>query len=111
MGIVAWSGGEMSRAARTGHLIPPANFGLVEEDVYRCGQPYALNFPFIERLRLHTIIYLAPDDPSPQFLSFIDDQGIELHHITAEERGHGPWNQLSEEVVLTACHLMLDAKD
>ena len=43
-------------------------------------------------------------------LSFIDDQGIELHHITAEERGHGPWNQLSEEVVLTACHLMLDAK-
>lgn len=44
--------------------IPPVNFGLVEEDLYRSGQPTLLNFPFLETLHLNTIVYLAPDDPA-----------------------------------------------
>ena len=33
-------------------LIPPVNFGMVEENLYRSGLPTELNFPFLERLRL-----------------------------------------------------------
>jgi len=47
-------------------LVPPMNFGLVETDIYRSGQPNELNFPFLEKLRLKKIIYLAPDDPLPR---------------------------------------------
>lgn len=43
--------------------IPPVNFGYVEEDLYRCGRPNELNFPFLEKLQLKKILYLAPDDP------------------------------------------------
>lgn len=46
-------------------FIPPLNFGMVEEDLYRSGLPNELNFPFLERLKLKKIIYLAPDDPDP----------------------------------------------
>ncbi len=53
------------------HFIPPINFGMVEEDLYRSGQPNVLNFPFLEKLKLKTIIYLAPDDPSQQLYLII----------------------------------------
>ena len=46
--------------------IPPLNFGMVEEGVYRSGAMNELNFPFIERLKLKTIVYLEPDEPDPQ---------------------------------------------
>ena len=48
-------------------LIPPQNFGIVEVDLYRSGQPNELNFPFLEKLRLRSIIQLQPEDhPSPE---------------------------------------------
>jgi tyrosine-protein phosphatase OCA1 len=37
---------------------------MVEEDLYRSGQPKPINFPFLETLHLKTIIFLAPDEPS-----------------------------------------------
>jgi tyrosine-protein phosphatase OCA1 len=45
-----------------GTYIPPQNFGMIEENLYRSAQPNELNFPFLEKLRLRTIIYLAPDE-------------------------------------------------
>ena len=48
------------------NYIPPINFGYVEEDLYRSGTPNELNFPFLEKLRLKKIIYLAPEEPSEQ---------------------------------------------
>ncbi len=43
-------------------FIPPQNFGMVEQDLYRSAQPNELNYPFLEKLHLRTVIYLAPDD-------------------------------------------------
>ena len=51
-----------------GILIPPQNFGVVEENLYRSGQPSELNFPFLEKMRLRKIIHLAPEEPAPEFL-------------------------------------------
>jgi protein tyrosine/serine phosphatase len=39
------------------------NFGIVEEDLYRAGQPNELNFPFMEKLHLKKVIWLAPEEP------------------------------------------------
>jgi tyrosine-protein phosphatase OCA1 len=44
-------------------LIPPPNFGMVEDALYRSGQPSELNFPFLEKLRLKAVVWLAPEDP------------------------------------------------
>eukprot|EP00741_Cyanophora_paradoxa_P001038 tig00000455_g1000.t1 len=92
------------------HFIPPPNFGMVEDDLYRSGQPNELNFPFLEKLNLKKIIYLAPDEPAPQFINFMDDQDITLHHLGSE--GHSnPWKPISEQVVLEALDLILDPKN
>lgn len=44
-------------------LVPPPNFGLVEDSLYRSGAPDVLNLPFIETLGLNSVIWLAPEEP------------------------------------------------
>eukprot|EP01113_Clastostelium_recurvatum_P016435 TRINITY_DN19400_c0_g1_i1.p1 TRINITY_DN19400_c0_g1~~TRINITY_DN19400_c0_g1_i1.p1 ORF type:complete len:183 (+),score=44.23 TRINITY_DN19400_c0_g1_i1:43-549(+) len=93
------------------HYIPPPNFGMVEDDLYRCGQPNELNFPFIEKLNLKKIVFLAPDEPSQQFLNFIEDQEIELLHLGVETTptpSSHTWNPISEDVVISALRVVLD---
>lgn len=43
-------------------FFPPVSFSLVEEGLYRSALPNEINYPFLERLGLKTIIYLYPDD-------------------------------------------------
>lgn len=37
---------------------------IKQEDLYRSGQPTESNFPFLEKLKLKTILFLAGEDPS-----------------------------------------------
>jgi len=37
---------------------------MVEVDLYRSGHPNELNFPFLEKLGLKTVIYLASEEIS-----------------------------------------------
>jgi tyrosine-protein phosphatase OCA1 len=39
-------------------LVPP-NFGMVEEDIFRCGAPSPIHYPFLEGLALRTCIVLS----------------------------------------------------
>ncbi|KYQ91954.1 putative tyrosine phosphatase family protein [Tieghemostelium lacteum] len=89
------------------HHIPPLNFGMVADDLYRSGQPNELNFPFLEKLQLKKIIFLAPDDPSQQFQNFVEDQDIELIHLGMDTH-QNPWNPISEEIVISALKIILN---
>lgn len=86
------------------YFIPPPNFGLVEENLFRSGQPTELNFPFLETLALKTVLYLAPEEPSRRLLEFIDDQDINLCHL-----GDGGVNfePISEQTVLESLDVIL----
>lgn len=75
---------------------------MVEDQLYRSGQPSELNFPFLEKLGLKSIVWLAPEDPNPRLcvcslsqvdqrtyerscsLNFLDDQGIKFYHLGVE---------------------------
>ncbi|KAG2732937.1 hypothetical protein G9P44_003927 [Scheffersomyces stipitis] len=39
--------------------VPPLNFALVEDKIYRSGFPMPINYPFLKQLKLKTIIYLG----------------------------------------------------
>ncbi|KAI5953742.1 hypothetical protein KGF57_003951 [Candida theae] len=41
------------------NLVPPLNFSLVEDGIYRSGFPMEINYPFLQQLNLRTIIYLG----------------------------------------------------
>ncbi|WFD24543.1 protein-tyrosine-phosphatase [Malassezia equina] len=68
-------------------LVPPPNFGMVEESLYRSGQPDQLNFPFLEKLGLKSVIWLAPEEPDVGFTN--------------------AWDPITEEIVLQALHLLV----
>ncbi|KAI9298361.1 putative tyrosine phosphatase family protein [Neoconidiobolus thromboides FSU 785] len=89
------------------HLIPPMNFGYIEEDLYRCGQPNELNFPFLESLKLKHILFMAAEEPSQVFLNFVDDQEIEFHHLGLNSSTNA-WDPITEEVVVEALNLILN---
>jgi len=94
------------------HYIPPVNFGMVEEDLYRSGEPNVLNFPFLEKLQIKQVIYLASEGPSKHFLNFLDDQKIVLHHVGIDAKY--PTQQdgwISEDMVISALKLILDPKN
>lgn len=40
-------------------LVPPLNFGLVAPGIYRSGHPNKHNFPFMRKLGLKVIVYVA----------------------------------------------------
>ncbi|KAI8903540.1 protein-tyrosine phosphatase [Gorgonomyces haynaldii] len=86
------------------------NFGLVEDNLYRCGQPNELNFPFLEKLGLKSVIYLAPEEPNKRFMDFIDDQDIFFHHLGNSLSGNA-YDAISEEVVLASLELMLEPRN
>ena len=93
-----------------GAFVPPQNFGMVEEDLFRSAQPIELNFPFLEKLRLRTVIYLAPDELPQSLLMWFEDQRIDLVHLGQDVGGgpRSPQNPVSEETVLEGLRLLLE---
>lgn len=39
--------------------VPPLNFALVEDGIYRLGFPMPINYPFLDDLGIKTIVYLG----------------------------------------------------
>lgn len=92
-----------------GLLIPPVNFGMVEEDLTRSGMPNELNFPFLTRLRLRTIVYLAHEEIPGALERFVDMEDIELITLVPDEDDVArQWRPISNQVVLEAFRVILD---
>lgn len=72
--------------------------------------PNELNFPFLERLNLRTVLYLASEDLSDRLLDFFDDQKIEVITLSPDEETDmaQPWKPMSEDMVLSALEVFLD---
>jgi protein tyrosine/serine phosphatase len=57
-------------------LVPPINFAMIQSGLYRSGFPVETNFPFISRLRLHTILNLSSEEYSRDTTEFLDRNNI-----------------------------------
>ncbi|KAL7424132.1 tyrosine-protein phosphatase required for protection against superoxide stress (By similarity) [Cryptotrichosporon argae] len=62
-------------------IVPPMNFGLVEDGFYRSAQPAEINFTFLDKLALRSVIWVGAEEPSDVFQTFLDSQGITLHNL------------------------------
>lgn len=97
---------KQNRFTKTSVLIPPENFAIVEDGLYRSGQPTELNFPFLQRLGLRSLIWLAPEEPHQRFLDFLREHHIQLHHLGVLQATNA-WDPITEEVVLKALDIIL----
>eukprot|EP01059_Diplonema_ambulator_P028318 TRINITY_DN4708_c0_g1_i2.p1 TRINITY_DN4708_c0_g1~~TRINITY_DN4708_c0_g1_i2.p1 ORF type:complete len:199 (+),score=43.20 TRINITY_DN4708_c0_g1_i2:805-1401(+) len=64
-------------------IVPP-NFGFVEEQIYRSGEPTELNFPFLETLKLKMCLSLSSEGPNSGFESWLLANDVEL--VAAKDR-------------------------
>lgn len=85
-------------------LVPPNNFGLVENGIYRCTKLESDNFQFLQTLNLRSLILLDAEKPPRLLFSFLQDNNIELfnlgglkisnhhHHTGGENKESGDTN-------------------
>ncbi|CAG8692788.1 13113_t:CDS:2, partial [Ambispora leptoticha] len=59
-------------------LIPPFRYAIVEDEVYRGSQPKNLNFRFLKRLKLKTILSMIPGAPEQALVDFCKEQNIRI---------------------------------
>ncbi|CAI5759013.1 unnamed protein product [Candida verbasci] len=90
-------------------LVPPLNFSLVEDGIYRSGFPMPINYQFLQKLKLKTIIYLGDlsikkskdknkngsVDILNNYLKWIDTTNIQFHNLLIES-SQEPFNKLEE---------------
>lgn len=65
--------------------IPPLSFSLVVTGIYRSGCPMPLNFPFLAKLRLKSIIYLADQDLPTDLQSWVLQHNIRVFHFRVQQ--------------------------
>ncbi|KAK4770735.1 hypothetical protein SAY87_031267 [Trapa incisa] len=72
-----------------GTLVPPVNFSMVEEGVYRSGFPQPSNFAFTDTLNLRSIIYLCPEPYPEENLKHLESRNIRLFQFGIEGKTNG----------------------
>ncbi|CAH7689082.1 protein-tyrosine phosphatase [Phakopsora pachyrhizi] len=98
---------QLNQQNRSGSkLVPPPNFGFVETDLYRSGEPSELSFRFIGSLKLRSLLWLAPRKPSDKFEEFLKVGGVVLHDLGI--RHAASLDAVTEQSVTQALNLILN---
>ncbi|KAG2693875.1 hypothetical protein I3760_08G115900 [Carya illinoinensis] len=69
-------------------LLPPSNFSMVEDGIFRSGFPQLSNFPFLDSLNLRSIIYLCPEPYPEENLEFLSSRNLRLFQFGIEGKTH-----------------------
>ncbi|XP_061977411.1 tyrosine-protein phosphatase DSP1-like isoform X4 [Populus nigra] len=69
-------------------LVPPLNFAMVDNGIFRSGFPDSANFSFLQSLGLRSILYLCPEPYPEANYEFLKDNGIRLFQFGIEMCKH-----------------------
>nr|VDD16913.1 unnamed protein product [Brassica rapa] len=75
---------EAADAVEELNLIPPLNFSMVDNGIFRSGFPDPANFSFLQTLGLRSIIYLCPEPYPESNIQFLKSNGITLFQFGIE---------------------------
>ncbi|CCH44326.1 hypothetical protein BN7_3888 [Wickerhamomyces ciferrii] len=96
-------------------LLPPDNFGLVEEGIYRCSKLDAINFAFLETLQLKSIVLLDNESPvMKNFQNFMTLNKIETIRFenqsinTDINENNQDWMVFNEDVIRKVFKVILN---
>ncbi|XWS75806.1 hypothetical protein CRYUN_Cryun01aG0123800 [Craigia yunnanensis] len=92
------------------NLIPPLNFAMVDNGIFRSGFPGSANFSFLQSLNLRSIIYLCPEPYPEANTEFLKSNGIRLFQFGIE--GHKePFVNIPEDTIREALKIVLDVRN
>ncbi|XP_038702975.1 tyrosine-protein phosphatase DSP3-like [Tripterygium wilfordii] len=93
-----------------GGLVPPGNFSMVEDGIYRSGFPQPANFGFIETLNLRSIIYLCPEPYPEENFEFLRSQNIQLFQFGMEGKTEPPVS-IPKDPIMKALKVLTDVRN
>ncbi|TPX33998.1 hypothetical protein SmJEL517_g03221 [Synchytrium microbalum] len=79
---------------------------MVAPGIYRSGYPNKKNYPFLKKLKLRSIMYLCPEDYSPENTDFLNMNGIQLFHVKIE-----PFLEIDQNDIAQALVYILDVRN
>ncbi|CAD6219943.1 unnamed protein product [Miscanthus lutarioriparius] len=91
-------------------LVPPLNFAMVDHGVYRSGFPDVSNLPFLETLRLRSVLCLCPEPYREANLEFLRAHGIKLFQFGIDGSKE-PFVNIPEDRIREALKVILDARN
>lgn len=70
-------------------ITPPFRFAIVEDHplLYRGSYPLQKNLRFLDRLRLKTVVSLAPEPIGEDIATWCSAQGVRMMHLKIEKQG------------------------
>ncbi|KAL6596870.1 hypothetical protein ACP70R_047004 [Stipagrostis hirtigluma subsp. patula] len=91
-------------------LVPPLNFAMVDHGVYRSGFPDVSNLPFLESLRLRSVLCLCPEPYPEPNLEFLRAHGITLFQLGIDGSKE-PFVNIPEDRIREALKVILDVRN
>ena len=91
-------------------LIPPVNFSLVSQGIYRGSYPNFKNFAFLKNLGLKSILFLCPEDYSPTNMAFLEENGIRLINV-AMDGNREPFKMIDPKLIHQALTEITDTRN
>ncbi|KAI8344653.1 putative tyrosine-protein phosphatase At1g05000-like protein [Chlamydoabsidia padenii] len=91
-------------------LIPPENFNMVCQHVYRSSFPKKKHFRFLEKLKLKSVLTLILEDYPEQNMKFLDEQGIQFLQFGIAGNKE-PFVQIPEDKISAALAAILDKRN
>ncbi|CAN4109938.1 unnamed protein product [Withania somnifera] len=91
-------------------FIPPLNFAMVDNGIYRSGFPDVDNFSFLQTLGLRSIIYLCPEPYPEANMEFLKANDIRLFQFGIKNCKE-PFVTIPEEKIREALGVLIDARN
>ncbi|CAN7064939.1 hypothetical protein IGI04_039458 [Brassica rapa subsp. trilocularis] len=101
---------EAADAVEELNLIPPLNFSMVDNGIFRSGFPDPANFSFLQTLGLRSIIYLCPEPYPESNIQFLKSNGITLFQFGIEGNKE-PFVIIPDQKIRKALNVLLDEKN
>ncbi|GAB4830799.1 Tyrosine-protein phosphatase dsp1 [Ancistrocladus abbreviatus] len=90
--------------------IPPFNFAMVDNGIFRSGFPDTANFAFLRTLGLRSIIYLCPEAYPEQNKEFLKVHKIRLFEFGID-MSKEPFVNMPEDKIREALKVLLDVSN
>ncbi|XP_047342419.1 probable tyrosine-protein phosphatase DSP4 isoform X2 [Impatiens glandulifera] len=91
-------------------FIPPLNFSMVDNGIFRSGFPETANFSFLESIGLRSIIYLCPEPYPDANMEFVKANGIQLFQFGIEGCKE-PFVNIPDNTIREALKVLLDVNN
>uniref|UniRef100_A0A7N0RIA0 Uncharacterized protein n=1 Tax=Kalanchoe fedtschenkoi TaxID=63787 RepID=A0A7N0RIA0_KALFE len=91
-------------------FIPPLNFAMVDNGIFRSGFPDPANFSFLHTLALRSVLYLCPEPYPEPNMEFLKANGIRLFQFGIESCKE-PFVNIPGDTIREALKFVLDVKN